>query len=790
MHPNMSAEDQQFEELLKAFKNAHGMRTRSLEAHMDEAKRILESEIDGLQQTMNVKHTPISARLKDADKALRTLRRRHEDRKQLRELKGLVENRGQKWAEYCKEWSMEDKINEAEPFTDIDQMFNAMHDLAGIRISVYFPTDIPKVVEFLQGDRFKIVHQPSRKGGLTRDFQKIRKLVERQSEIHRHGSSEHKHGDANRMGQTDSVPELTFAGYKATHVVIRLSDLGFDKHSQLESGTNIEVQIGSIVMHAWSDIEHDILYKPSEKEKASEDVVQMLDLINGIVMTGEVALQQLSRVAAAEARRQVANRTRLADNWHDLVTWFYTYFKDKDIHVPPEIEWSARYFSPLFEILRATDEHNYGRVEALLNEGHPQPQPEAYLPLKLLRNLGSEEFSDPIFRPPEYATTWSARYWATCLVNVANIALYMECSVFRSMFRHSEENKTLHQKRPTFAEFVDILHPRPQRHSNRDIVMIEFCKHVLATNFRDLDAVAAVQLAAAGYVVRPQLSRDAEKDLSSPPPIFVPAMLKHLTQDTVSSFDITLSLIGDDVYYDKSQYFIPSREGNTWKPARREPGKKWVITKTPFNNDEELKFGDTEAQWEVFTDHLCNVLGVKTYPAEIRALRNLAQKLKIEDNVDKLRDLIKITSALGTKDADRVLKFLEVSANVADTKGFNELIKLAELARAFDTMDAEELQEYHDLARDHSTRDVDELRALKRLADRYDTHDPRVLKEFRSEEKDKELPARGRRGADENGDWLDPTKGIRTPWRRPSPTPVREVSQGGWRAHDSVQYRP
>ncbi|KAJ0269218.1 hypothetical protein CBS470a_013774 [Colletotrichum nupharicola] len=96
----MPAEDKQFEELLAEFEVAHAQRTRSLEAHMNKAKSILESETDGLQQTMNVKHAPISARLKDADKALRTLRRRQEDRKQLRDLKSLVESRGHKWEDY------------------------------------------------------------------------------------------------------------------------------------------------------------------------------------------------------------------------------------------------------------------------------------------------------------------------------------------------------------------------------------------------------------------------------------------------------------------------------------------------------------------------------------------------------------------------------------------------------------------------------------------------------------------------------------------------------------------
>lgn len=212
----------------------------------------------------------------------------------------------------------------------------------------------------------------------------------------------------------------------------------------------------------------------------------MLDLINGIVMTGEVALQQLSRVAAAETTRLAANRTRPADNWHHVVTWFYTYFKDRRIDVPPDIDWSVQNFSPLFEVLRATNEHNYGRVEALLDQTFPQPRPEACLPLNLLHNLRLNWFDDPSFKPPKYATSWSARYWATCLVNTVNLGLYMGCSMLRPMETHSSKDKTTYAKRPTFAEFVDIVHPtKPQRRSHRDVAMIDFCKHALGTNCKN-----------------------------------------------------------------------------------------------------------------------------------------------------------------------------------------------------------------------------------------------------------------------------------------------------------------
>lgn len=47
-------------------------------------------------------------------------------------------------------------------------------------------------------------------------------------------------------------------------------------------------------MHAWAEVEHDLLYKP-EKGAPSEDESAILDEINGMVLAGEIALERLQR---------------------------------------------------------------------------------------------------------------------------------------------------------------------------------------------------------------------------------------------------------------------------------------------------------------------------------------------------------------------------------------------------------------------------------------------------------------------------------------------------------------
>ncbi|KAF3769708.1 hypothetical protein M406DRAFT_66180 [Cryphonectria parasitica EP155] len=340
----MGKEDEAFERLLVDFTKRRRKRMRSLEAHLNETKRILESEMD-------VQHTPISARLKDEDSALKTLRRRQEERKQLQELENL-------------EWNMENKVAEASPFKSVDQMFGATHDLAGIRISVYFPDDVQKVVAFLLR-RFG-VRWPSQKGGLTDEFQKIREL---------------------RRITTGSAFESPFGGYKATHVVIK-NPPDFDEHARGDPIIPIEVQIGSVIMHAWSDIEHDILYKPSDMGETSPDVVRMLNLMNGIVITGEVALQQLASVVATQTTRRAEDRTKKALGWEYMTPWLDKYFIDLKIDLPPGNQWRSTYC--LFVILRATNQHTDGRLEELLEEMKPGSQEK--LPVMILQHLGQDTY--------------------------------------------------------------------------------------------------------------------------------------------------------------------------------------------------------------------------------------------------------------------------------------------------------------------------------------------------------------------------------------------------------------
>jgi len=69
-------------------------------------------------------------------------------------------------------------------------------------------------------------------------------------------------------------------------------------------------------MHAWAEVEHDLVYKP-EQGRLSEDEYAILDQLNGLVLAGEIALERLQK--AGEAR--IAVRERPFANHYELAAY-------------------------------------------------------------------------------------------------------------------------------------------------------------------------------------------------------------------------------------------------------------------------------------------------------------------------------------------------------------------------------------------------------------------------------------------------------------------------------------
>jgi ppGpp synthetase/RelA/SpoT-type nucleotidyltranferase len=234
-----------------------------------------------------------------------------------------------------------------------DQIKDDMVDLAGVRVALYFPDDLQRVQEYINEDFEEA--KPPLVWGVNQSGQVVNEEI---------GSR--------------------FLGYRATHFRVRLKkEYGHRETKDELLGRTVEVQVTSVVMHAWADIHHDLIYKPYAGA-LSADERRILDLINGLAHTGEVALQQLQ--ALLEKRVNQLDR-KFADQY-ELGAWFKTYvterFKDVFKNYPPHMELSKL----LLDTIRLQGLDTPRALQACLDDAqavHPLPSTESlFEPIKVI----------------------------------------------------------------------------------------------------------------------------------------------------------------------------------------------------------------------------------------------------------------------------------------------------------------------------------------------------------------------------------------------------------------------
>jgi ppGpp synthetase/RelA/SpoT-type nucleotidyltranferase len=53
-----------------------------------------------------------------------------------------------------------------------------------------------------------------------------------------------------------------FSGYWATHYRVQMRDVTLSDAQKRYAEARVEIQVASVVMHAWAEVEHDLVYKP------------------------------------------------------------------------------------------------------------------------------------------------------------------------------------------------------------------------------------------------------------------------------------------------------------------------------------------------------------------------------------------------------------------------------------------------------------------------------------------------------------------------------------------------
>lgn len=194
-------------------------------------------------------------------------------------------------------------------YSDAQTITDDIIDLAGVRVALYFPTD-QKDIDRIIKSLFTLVRDPKtfpdHTATTTGDYQK------------------------------------QFSGYHATHYLVRLKADALGEDQQRYITARIEIQVASVLRHAWAEVEHDLSYKPLSGN-LSTDEQAILDELNGMVLAGDIALERLQR--AFERRVNTGNAA--FTNHYELAAYLY-----RELHQNDENEYPLGRIDHFFQLLK------------------------------------------------------------------------------------------------------------------------------------------------------------------------------------------------------------------------------------------------------------------------------------------------------------------------------------------------------------------------------------------------------------------------------------------------------
>lgn len=200
---------------------------------------------------------------------------------------------------------------------------NDIIDLSGVRIALYYPADRMRVSQLIEKN-FKIIKD--------KKFPNEVKLVN------------------NR-----------FDGYHADHYRVEIRSDTLEENKEY-SDHIVEIQVASVLMHAWSEVNHDLGYKQFNGELSQQEK-SILDVLNGLVLVGEGLLEQLQTAF----QNRVSYQKQPFINQYELAAYLFERIKKiKDID--KGIEPLMEKVEELFYLLQDTKWNNANGLDQLLNE--------------------------------------------------------------------------------------------------------------------------------------------------------------------------------------------------------------------------------------------------------------------------------------------------------------------------------------------------------------------------------------------------------------------------------------
>lgn len=181
------------------------------------------------------------------------------------------------------------KRSERKNYKSIDDIYNDIVDLAGVRIAIYFPNDLSKIDKFIKS-KFSVRQ--------IKEFPQIE-------------------DGAKKKNKNNSYKKI-FSGYHATHYRVNLKIKDPTQDESMYGQAIIEIQVASVLMHAWAEVEHDLVYKPLNGE-LSVDEYEILDELNGLILAGELALKRLQKAV----KDRVIKDDRFFSSHYELAAFIY-----------------------------------------------------------------------------------------------------------------------------------------------------------------------------------------------------------------------------------------------------------------------------------------------------------------------------------------------------------------------------------------------------------------------------------------------------------------------------------
>ncbi|MGW6332204.1 hypothetical protein [Nocardia rhamnosiphila] len=220
-----------------------------------------------------------------------------------------------------------------DPYGSVEDIVTDIVDLAGVRVALYFPGERDEVDKAIR-KLFTVDHRKDHPGP-PEDQTQSAEAQDQAVPTH--------NGD----NETEAYQQR-FPGYTARHYRVRMTEPALTAGESRYAAARIEIQVASVLMHAWSEVEHDLVYKPlDEGVQLSEDEMALIDQLNGLVHSGEIALERLQKAAD----RRISEKDRRFRNHYELAAHLIAEFQHANDR-PVNTDGLGR-VDELFEYLKA-----------------------------------------------------------------------------------------------------------------------------------------------------------------------------------------------------------------------------------------------------------------------------------------------------------------------------------------------------------------------------------------------------------------------------------------------------